>query len=293
MPGEPDSPPRSATDVALRKSTGVARSRATERTIDAVVKYYDTDEKAEAAATKYRHLVALQNGLFASPVVRAVRRDPPRIEFELLDSECTVDVEIVRVLRSTDPIAAVELVASVGRALAHIHDGLDLPSSHRNSRSLALKAQLPPGGLEAFAPIPRVTLHGDFGMSNVAVDADGGLVIYDPEPSRYTSGAVDSIDVPEMDLATFVTCLAGRTRGLGNMWLMRQAYAELSDAFLSAYASSRSVEASDAFHRDRLAALMVAQGAAYRAVAGRGRGALVAALARWAAARLPETKPDL
>jgi len=273
--------------MAQRKQTGVARSQATERGPDSVTKFYDSDDKAQAAAVKYRQLAALGADVFRSPTVRAVRSDPARIEFELLDSARTIDVEVVRALRSTDPIAAMELVSSVGHALALIHDGLDLPTSHRHSRAPALKAKLAPGGLDAFGPISRVTLHGDFGVSNIAVDADGRLLIYDPEPSRYTAGAVDSIDVPEMDLATFVMCLAGRTRGIRSVLAMRRAYPDLAAAFLTGYRTARAVDDHDAFHPDRVAALIVAQGAAYRSVAGWRSGAPVAALARWAAKHLP------
>jgi hypothetical protein len=272
--------------MALHRSTGIERSRATERDGDRVTKFYDSSDKAEAAAEKYRRIAAIDRAGFASPVPRRVLADPDRIEFDLLPARATIDVALTAALRGGDPMAAVELVGDVGRALAIMHDGLTLPRTVERSRSPALRAQLEPGELSRFGPVDSVILHGDFGFSNIWVDDGGGLVVYDPEPSNYTSGAVNTVDFPEIDLATMVTCLAGRTRGARNVLALRRNFAELSDGFLDAYRSARQGDPSRALDRERLAVLVLAQGRAYRSVSSRRSGIAVAALSRWAARTL-------
>jgi hypothetical protein len=272
--------------MAHRRPTGIERSRVTELGDDHVTKFYDSFEKADAAAEKYRRLAALGRDTFRSPVPRRVADDPARIEFDLLPAKSTVDEALVAALRSGDPMSAVEISAQVGEALATIHNDLTLPHTVERSRSPALRAQLEPGLLGRFAPVDSVILHGDFGFANIWVDADGGLVVYDPEPSRYTSGAVNSVDFPELDLATLITCLAGRTRGARNVLALRRHFSETSDGFLDAYRAARHGDPARAFDRDRLKVLVLAQGRAYRSVSNRSSGIAVAGLSRWVARRL-------
>lgn len=265
------------------RSTGVERSRATERSADGVIKYYDDLAKATAAAAKYRALAAIGGTRFRSPVVRSVSDDPPRIDFELLGAARTSDAAVLAALRDGDAAAAGSVVAAVARALAGIHDDLDLPTEEERSRAPALRDELPRGALSAFAPTPHVPLHGDFGFSNVWLAGDGVPVIFDAEPSRYTSNAIDSVDFPEMDLATYVTCLAGRAARLSDARLLSRHASDLIPAFLSAYREARR-ESSAAFDGDRLACLVLAQARAYRRVATRRSGLGVMLAARRAAA---------
>jgi hypothetical protein len=266
--------------MAPRKKTGVARSQATERRPDHVTKFYNSVEKAEAAATEYGLMAKIDSDHFRSPVVRSVQNDPPAIVFELPDAKHTIDRALIALLRAGDQVTALELVATAGRALAAIHDGLKLPTQSKRSRAPALRVQLPSDGLQQFRRVPPVTLHGDFGVSNVAVDSRGGIVTYDPEPSRYTANAIDAVDTPEMDLTTFVTCLAGRTSGIRNVIALRRRYPELAACFLSAYADARDVDAREAYDDERLMLLITAQGSAYREVASARSGRAVEMTAR-------------
>ncbi|MDW3219626.1 MAG: hypothetical protein R8F63_13520 [Acidimicrobiales bacterium] len=265
------------------RSTGVERSRATEFSADGVTKYYDDLAKATAAAAKYQALAAIGGTRFRSPVVRSVSDDPPRIEFEILPAARTADAAVVAALRDHDEPDARAIVAAVGTALAGIHDDLDLPTAQERSRAPALRDALPPGGLSRFAPSTLVTLHGDFGFSNVWLADDGVPVIFDPEPSRYTSNAIDAVDFPEMDLATYVTCLAGRAARLSDARLLRRHASELIPAFLSAYREARA-DSAGACDGERLACLVRAQVRAYRRIATWRSGLGVALAARRAAA---------
>lgn len=264
------------------RPTGVARSRATEHTADGVSKYYDSFAKATAAAAKYRRLAAASGAAFRSPTVRRVADDPPRIEFELLPAARTADAAIIDALRAGDEPTATDIAARVGVALATIHRDLPLPEDRRRSRAPALRAALGDRPLRTFGPTASVVLHGDFGFSNIWLGDDGVPVIYDPEPSRYTTNAIDSVDYPEMDLATYATCLAGRAPRLRDALVLRRHAPALIPAFLAAYREARIDE--PAYVPDRLALLVAAQAAAYRRVAGRRSGRGVALAARRAAA---------
>lgn len=265
------------------RSTGVERSRATEHNADGVTKFYDDLAKATAAAEKYRALAAIGGTRFRSPVVRSVADDPPRVDFELLPAARTADAAVLAALRDGDESAAASIVAAVARALAAIHDDLDLPTAEERSRAPALRDELPRGALSRFAPTTPVTLHGDFGFSNVWLADDGLPVVFDPEPSRYTSNAIDAVDFPEMDLATYITCLAGRAARLPDARLLRQHASELIPAFLSTYREARR-DSSAAFDEGRLACVILAQARAYRRVATRRSGFGVMLAARRAAA---------
>lgn len=259
--------------------TGIDRSRVTVAGPDGVTKHYGSSERAHLAAEKYRRLAAVGADRFTSPVPREVGDDPPRVVFDLLEAGPPAGDVIAAALRSGDPTSARAAVAAIGRALARIHDHLVLDTRRERPRAPALRRHLAPRQLSAHPRTPLVFLHGDFGFSNVCFDPRGVPVVFDPEPSRYTSHAIDAFDYPEMDLATFVLCLGGRARRFRDAIALHRAAPELVGAFLDAYRDGRE-DADGAYDPARLADLVIAQALAYRDVAGWRAGAPVGRISR-------------
>ena len=89
-----------------------------------------------------------------------------------------------------------KLVEECGRALASIHGCLN-------------EAYL------SFAASPPLTsnqsvLHCDFGFSNIFLNANSELVVFDPFPDFYTTFETWEIGPRSRDLGMFVSCLVGR-----------------------------------------------------------------------------------
>ena len=89
-----------------------------------------------------------------------------------------------------------KLVEECGRALATIHGCLN-----ETYQSFAASSPLPAN---------RSVLHCDFGFSNIFLNANSELVVFDPFPDFYSTFETWEVGPRSRDLGMFVSCLVGR-----------------------------------------------------------------------------------
>jgi len=161
--------------------------------------------------------VGRKTGLFTVPRILAFDDARGEITFERLQ------LENVRGLLSKGQQGP-ELLEGIGRALAAIHGGMNIPDGAAVQRDAGTDTNRQP-----------VPLHGDFGIRNVFWLPDArSLAIIDWSDADWT-GFTGDLGPPEIDLAVFLISLFHR-RIFGPLPLRRRHL--LAQRFLAAYRES-------------------------------------------------------